>query len=500
MTIDGINDRVKNDEYNGEKLIGIVRLSLAAAYAVSSTGIAIARGLEGSGFAPVRSHVIAGIFLLYSLLIFFYVRKQESLHYLFKYICVFLDMSILSAVIWVSCTCLTVSPPLPFLSSRALIYCILILAGAFRYSAPCAYFSGIYAAVGFFIVVIANRNVLDIYAELFAFFGMIITGWITGMICRHRLALFNSMIASEHITPVSSSISVEQTRGMAKTIKISTDKIFLSSKDIFSTANNQAASMQEIESTINENAQIAGEIAEETAKVAHITSKMENDVKQGFSVLEKNVIQIEDIRQKNGSLISGIITLGNKIAMIREIIRTINAITDQTKVIAFNAALEAAGAGSRGKRFSVVASEVNRLADDIAALTKQMREQTDEIQAFSSSLIVSSEESADIIAEGSSLIKELEDIFRDIHSGAEITANQAKTITVSTQKQQKSTEQVNIAIADISGGLNSFLHSTEVATASAEGLVRMVEELDSLLAVAARDGNSGDFAAGRDNK
>jgi methyl-accepting chemotaxis protein len=268
---------------------------------------------------------------------------------------------------------------------------------------------------------------------------------------------------------------------MSQTIQKSTDEIFLSSKDIFTTAHNQAASVQEIESSINENAQIAGEIAEKTSGVATIASKMEDDVVHGFAVLENNVSQMADIKTKNDNVISGIISLGNKITKIREIVKTINTITDQTKVIAFNAALEAASAGERGKRFSVVASEVNRLADDIAALTKQIREQVEEIQSSSSTLIISSEESADKIAEGNKLIKALEGIFREILSGAEITANQAQTITVSTQKQQKSTEQINIAIADISTGLGSFIHSTEVATSSAENLTRMIQELGSLL-------------------
>jgi methyl-accepting chemotaxis protein len=277
---------------------------------------------------------------------------------------------------------------------------------------------------------------------------------------------------------------------MAKTIRKSTDEIFLSSKEIFSTANNQAASVQEIESTISENTQIAVEIAEKTSSVASIASKMENDVIQGFSVFERNVDQLENIKTKNDGVISGIIALGNKITKIREIVKSINTITDQTKVIAFNAALEAASAGERGKRFAVVASEVNRLADDVASLTKQIREQVEEIQGSSSALIISSEESADKIAEGNSLIKELEDIFREIRCGAEITSNQAQTITVSTQMQQKSTEQINTAISDISKGLLYFIQSTRVATSSAQELTELIEKMDDHLT----DKNSGEKA------
>jgi methyl-accepting chemotaxis protein len=493
-----IEEKISRDECHGERMVNLFRFVLAAIYVSGLPVISIVRNLEGYGHIPPRAHVCTSIFFLYSLFLFFYLRKRKALHRTFKYFCVTFDMTIISASIWVVCTYVETYPPITFLSILAMFYLMLILVGSFRYSISCAIYSGVYAGICYLIVIIINRNAIDLpyylliggrtidirfplYNEAFRIMGMMVAGGIAGVASKSHLALISSMIESETAAAEAASRTVEQTRSMAKAIQKSTDEIFLSSKDIFSTANNQATSVQEIESTMYENTQIAVEIADKTSSVATIASKMENDVIHGFSVLERNVDQMDNIRQKNDGVISGIIALGNKISKIREIVKTINTITDQTKVIAFNAALEAASAGDRGKRFSVVASEVNRLADDIAALTKQIREQVEEIQNSSSSLIISSEESADKIAEGNSLIKELEDIFREIRSGAEITANQAQTITVSTQKQQKSTEQINTAIADISTGLSNFIHSTEVATSSAEGLAQMIQELGVLL-------------------
>jgi methyl-accepting chemotaxis protein len=316
---------------------------------------------------------------------------------------------------------------------------------------------------------------------MFRLAGMILTGALTGIACKRHLTLFNNMLESQAAAARTVSQTVEQTRAMAKTIQKSTDEIFLSSKEIFSTANSQATSVQEIEATLNENTRIAGDIAEKTSSVASIALKTESDVIQGFDILERNIGQLENIKKKNDSVINGIVALGNKITKIRDIIKNINSITDQTKVIAFNAALEAASAGEHGKRFAVVADEVNRLTNDIGALTKQIKEQIEEIGNSSSSLIISSEESADKINEGNSLIRELEDIFRDIRSGAEMTSGQARTITVSTQKQQKSTEQINIAVTDISKGLTNFIQSTMIATSSAEDLMNMINELSTLL-------------------
>jgi methyl-accepting chemotaxis protein len=286
---------------------------------------------------------------------------------------------------------------------------------------------------------------------------------------------------------------------LIKTIQESAAAISIYNKDNFTTANDQAAGMEEIKSTINDNVQIAVEISDKTGSVDNIASKMENDVLTGFSVLEKNVKKMGDIKEKNSGVINGIISLGNKIAKIRDIVRIINTITDQTKVIAFNAALEAASAGETGKRFAVVAAEVNRLADDIAGLTRQIREQVEEIQNSSSSLIISSEEGSDRIAEGYKLIKDLEDIFKEIRSGAEITSNQAQTITVSTQKQRKSSEQINIAITDISQGLKKFITAAESASASAEGLTGLSRDLEGLLSgERAAGGDTGKSRDGRD--
>jgi len=499
MTSNEIREKIKCDECYGEKLINKFRFAIALIFVISVFLVSIIRNADGYGYFPLRAYIFPVVFLAYSCLLFFYLRKKETLSSMFKYFCVTFDMVVISAAIWEGCTYPDSSPPVPFLSIQALFYIVLIMAGSFRYSVRCASFSGIFAGVCYLVVVFANKKVLDlpyffiladrqipvrfpIYNEIFRVISMAVAGAISSIACKRHLALFNNMIESQTDAAASASETVNKTRTMAKTIQKSTDEIFLSSKDIFSTANNQAASIQEIESTINENTQIACDISDKTSSVATIASKMENDVIHGFSILERNVDQLEDIKKKNDGVISGIITLGNKISKIRDIVKNINTITDQTKVIAFNAALEAASAGDRGRRFSVVASEVNRLADDIASLTRQIREHVEEIQNSSSSLIISSEESADKITEGNNLIKELEDIFREIRSGAEITANQAQTITVFTQKQQKSTEQINIAIVDISRGLSNFIQSTRVATSCAGELTAMIQQLDELLA------------------
>jgi len=498
MTERETNEKIIRDEYDGEKLINKFRICLALIFILCIIAVSFIRKINGFQHFPLRAYSFTSGFLLYSCFLHFYIKRREALHSYFKYVCVILDALFISGAIWVGSTYPEISPPVTFFSIQALFYIVLILAGSFRYSVPCAFFSGIFSGVCYLIVVIANAHVLDLpyyftlggktipvsfplYNESFRALAMVVAGLTAGLSCKRHLKLFKNMIESQAKAADSALATVEQTRSIAKIIKNSTDDIFLSSKEIFVNANNQAASIHEIESTIKENTQIAGDISEKTSNVSSIATRMENDVNHGFSVLEHNVNQLEDIKKKNEGVINGIINLGNKILKIRDFIKSINTITDQTKVIAFNAGLEAASAGDNGKRFAVVANEVNRLADDIASLTMQIREQVEEIQNSSSSLIISSEESTDKIREGNNLIKELDNIFREIRSGAEMTANQAQTITLSTQKQLKSTEQINIAISDISKGLTNFIQSTRIASSSAEELTEIIQELDVIL-------------------
>ncbi|MDR2102414.1 MAG: methyl-accepting chemotaxis protein, partial [Treponema sp.] len=360
-------DRIRGEERDGEVIINYFRLALAAIYVAGMGFVSFMEYQARNVVLPGRAYAGPILFLLESLALLFYLRKQKLLHPLLKYINVIIDMIILSVSLFVAGTYPEILMPVSFMGVQSLFYIMQIVLGAFRYNAPCAVFSGIFAAVLFTIVMFFMADVVDIpytailgdrilpvsfpgYQAIFWSMAYILAGLITGIACKRHQALLNNMLKVEADAAEAASKTVVQTRGIAKTIQESTDKIFHSSKDIFTTANNQAASVEEIVSTMNENAQIAADIADKTGSVATIAARMEEDVNHGFAVLENNVNKMGDIKEKNDGIISGIVALGNKISKIRDIVKTINTITDQTKVIAFNAALEAASAGDKGKR------------------------------------------------------------------------------------------------------------------------------------------------------
>ena len=321
---------------------------------------------------------------------------------------------------------------------------------------------------------------MTMYFVIF-FIGIIVMGAILLPILRSYKKKINDLESKNKKNASGEIVFFDNSVKLASAVKESAGVISLSSQDNLVSGRNQIGIIKNIENTIEENVHVAADIVEKTNSVASITSKMEENVQHGFLVLEKNVKKMEDIREKNSGVINGIISLSNKVNKIRDIVRIITTITDQTKVIAFNAALEAASSGETGKRFSVVAGEVNRLADDIAVLTRQIREQVEEIQSSSSSLIVYSEDGSDRIIEGHKLIKDLENIFLDIKSSAEITSSQVQTITISTQKQLKSSEQIQSNITDVSQRVKQFIGASESVAATAGTLTEQTNQLERFL-------------------
>jgi len=490
--------KIRREELQTEKLINKFRLALALFYILLTVLFeAVKNGKDGGAFTAY-SIIPNSLLLLFSVFFVLYLRDRKYINNYFKYACAAIDITVISVSIYIGCSFPELDPPVSHLSIWALFYFVFIILGAFRYSARCAIFSGVYSGLCFLLIILLKANTFDfpyyftlnnktinvyfpVYNEFFRVIAMVVTGFITGIACKRHLHLFSLTLETQSAAAKAASKTMEQTSDITNTIRKSADEIINSSNQTFLTANNQAASVNEIEATVNESVLIAADIAEKTSNVASIASKTKTDAVHGFSVLKQNIEQLDEIKNKNDGVIDGIISLSEKIVKIRDIIETINSITDQTKVIAFNASLEAASAKEFGARFSIVSSEVNRLADDIAALTKEIREQADDMQDSSSALIISGKESVKKINEGNNLIKELENIFNEIKAGAQETSEQAQDITTSTQKQRKSTEQINIAIASISKGLSSFIQSTKSASSCAEELAKIISELDALL-------------------
>ncbi|NJL58514.1 MAG: hypothetical protein HC887_01550 [Desulfobacteraceae bacterium] len=159
----------------------------------------------------------------------------------------------------------------------------------------------------------------------------------------------------------------------------------------------------------------------------------------------------------------------------------INNIADQTKLIAFNAALEASSAGEAGKRFGVVAVEIRRLAENVMESTGDIESRITEIREAVQDMIIASEKGSKRIQEGLEYSGQTAVKLRDIVKGVESTADAAKQISLSTQQQKSASEQILNALREIdTAGRQASDSVTQISMVS-KNLADLSAKLENLV-------------------
>jgi methyl-accepting chemotaxis protein len=247
-----------------------------------------------------------------------------------------------------------------------------------------------------------------------------------------------------------------------------------------STSLEQSTGVKEILATMEDADRQTRTIVDKIADVTTVAEGTENNVNAGFETLQSNLDKMTEITDANVSTISGIRELGEKISGIWEIVKIINDIADQTRIIAFNAELEASSAGDSGKNFHIVANEVRRLAAGITKSVDQIKERITEIQHSSDNLIITSESGTEKIREGLELSEKLKEKFSDIQSSSEITVESANQIKEIIHQQSAAFDQIVATVRQISSGIENFSNSTSTVNNTAHKLQEAANLLENL--------------------
>ncbi len=267
----------------------------------------------------------------------------------------------------------------------------------------------------------------------------------------------------------------------SETLTGSVQDLSVSSREVASTSNSQAGAVKEVVSTMEDSDKLSKSVAGRIVKVVDIAEKTRENVENGFAITRGNMEKMDEIRTSNSDVINGIKALGKQIKSIWEIVEIINSVADQTKIIAFNAELEASAAGEAGKNFEIVAGEIRRLANNTMTSTKAIKKRIDEVQHASDNLIVLSEAGTGKITEGWKLSKNLDAVFQEVLDSSETSAGSAQKISESINQQAEAFEQILLTLKQISDGIDNFVVSTEATTQASETLRVMADDLKGIV-------------------
>ena len=170
---------------------------------------------------------------------------------------------------------------------------------------------------------------------------------------------------------------------------------------------------------------------------------------QGALAVRNTIAGMDSIREQIQDTSKRIKRLGESSQEIGEIVDMISDITEQTNVLALNAAIQAASAGEAGRGFSVVAEEVQRLAERSAEATKQIGALVKTIQSDTQDAVAAMEKSTLGVVEGAKLSEASGQSLKEIEQVSNELAALINSISVSTQVQTDMADEVANVMQDI---------------------------------------------------
>jgi len=272
--------------------------------------------------------------------------------------------------------------------------------------------------------------------------------------------------------------NLAQTAGLVSRNQDVQDRV---SQSMAAAVEQMSSSVAEITSTMEELSASSTQIADYSHVVVDVANQTLDSSKKGADTMYNLQARMADIHQDSATSLQEILQLGHQSKAISKVMDLINDLADQTKLIAFNAALEASSAGESGKRFSVVASEIRRLADSVTDSTHEIEDRIQEVQDSINRLVITSEKGATSIQQGMQLSSETAQDLNALVDAASKTSNAAKQISLSTLQQKTASSQVVIALHDIVNASNHNAQSVRDITDISEEMLKMSEHLHELV-------------------
>lgn len=292
------------------------------------------------------------------------------------------------------------------------------------------------------------------FSKMTAFFRQ--TAETAERIARGDLTVQIAPLSEEDVLGNSLAAMIASLRDQMQQIREASNALASSSGEISATVAQLASSTSDVAGSINETSTTVEELRQ-TARLSHEKSdqvakgsqKAAEVSQEGLKLTEEMIGGMNGIQEQMGLIAESIISLSEQCQAIGEIIASVNDLSEQSNLLAVNAAIEAAKAGEQGKGFVVVAEEIRRLAEGSKEATSQVQNILQDIQKGVSGAVMAVEQGTRAADGGVKQSSETGITIRRLAESMEEASQSVIQIAASSQQQLVGVDQVTDAMSNI---------------------------------------------------
>ncbi|MGH9716937.1 MAG: methyl-accepting chemotaxis protein [Candidatus Acidiferrales bacterium] len=275
---------------------------------------------------------------------------------------------------------------------------------------------------------------------------------------------------------------LERVRKAAIDVSASANQILNSADEMAAGATQQDQEITNTSSAVEELTVSMKQVSNNAEASAEAARRALDAAEQGNRAVNDTLEGMQRIRSSVQATAKKIKSLGDRSLEISEIINVINDITEQTNLLALNAAIEAARAGEAGRGFAVVADEVRKLAEHSRSATKDIAALIKAIQAETNEAVVVMEEGTREVEVGAGLADQAGKALEAISSVVRQSAELVQEISLASKQQVRGTEGVANAMQIISGITRQTTTGARQTATTVNNMVKLSEQLNEALA------------------
>jgi twitching motility protein PilJ len=275
---------------------------------------------------------------------------------------------------------------------------------------------------------------------------------------------------------------VSQVQRVAQRVARTTQQVELTSSRLLGLSTEQLREIRETGEAVLRMASRINEVSSQAQRSAEVARQSLQVSATGQHAVQDTIGGMNAIRDQIQETAKRIKRLGESSQEIGEITDLISDITEQTNVLALNAAIQAASAGEAGRGFSVVAEEVQRLAERSADATRQISALVRAIQTDTLDAVAAMERSTVGVVEGARLTDAAGTALNDIDVVTRELASLIKRISAQALREAESASVVASSIQHIFAVTEQTSAGTQSTAETVRELSRTAEELRASVA------------------